>query len=75
MSGNAIGAAKAKATIEKRYGKRFWKKIGSAGGSTSHLINPETGKAIKGFALSGKAQEAGRLGGTRSRRGKAKKVQ
>ena len=75
MSGSKIGAAKAMATIKKRYGDGFHRNIGHLGGVTSHLINPITGKAIKGFALSGKAQEAGRLGGTRSRRGKAKKVQ
>lgn len=75
MSGTIEGGRKAAETNKKRYGEAFYSNVGRKGGVTSHLINPITGKAIKGFAISGKAASAGALGGSRSRRGKAKKVQ
>lgn len=58
------GAKKAAETTAAKYGKDFWKKIGAKGGSF---------RGCKGFALDvEKAREAGRKGGTISRRGPAK---
>ncbi len=63
MSGNKTGGAKAAETIKKRHGKDFYARIGAIGGS-----NGNTG----GFAANHDlARKAGRIGGSRSRRGKA----
>lgn len=59
---NKTGGQKGKKTNLERHGKDFYKVIGSKGGKV---------KAPKGFAVSGKASEAGKLGGATSRRGKA----
>ncbi len=64
MSGNYSSGKKAAKTNTKRHGKHFYRDIGRVGGSA---------KVPKGFAVSGLASEAGRKGGTISRRGKIKK--
>lgn len=67
MAGTKIGSAKALATIREKYGEDFFKGIGKLGGKSKVNINPETGKALKGFAISGKASEAGRIGGMKGK--------
>jgi hypothetical protein len=62
MSQTKAGAAKQRETIYARYGKDYFAEVGRLGGLK---------KVPKGFALSGKAAEAGKIGGQRSRRGKA----
>ena len=65
MAGTHAGAAKARRTIKKKYGKDFYARIGAMGGKLGH-----TG----GFAANPKlAKIAGRKGGKKSKRGKAKK--
>lgn len=58
MSGSKAGGLKAR---EKNLAKdpNFYHIIGSIGGSV---------RTAKGFAVNGKAREAGKVGGTRSRR-------
>lgn len=68
MAGTKEGSAKALATIREKYGADFFKGIGKLGGVSKVNVNPETGKALKGFAISGKASEAGRKGGLKGRR-------
>ena len=64
MAGTHAGAAKARRTIKKKYGKGFYARIGAMGGKLGH-----TG----GFAANPElAREAGRKGGKKSKRGKAK---
>ena len=59
------GGQKVRKTIEEKYGKDFWKRIGSKGGKAT---------GMKGFALNPElAREAGRKGGKISKRGQAKK--
>lgn len=51
------------------------KEIGGRGGKNAYKVNPETGKALKGFALDReRASRAGKLGGTLSKRGKSNGV-
>ena len=66
MAGNKIGAAKAVATNKERHGADFFKNIGSIGGKRK--------SPLKGFGgmTPEKRIEAGRKGGTISRRGPAK---
>lgn len=65
MSGTVKGGKKAAETNKKRYGKDFYKRIGSEGGKKG-----TTG----GFAANPElARIAGRKGGKKSKRGKAKK--
>lgn len=59
MSGTSTGSIKAVKTIKKLYGKAYFERIGAIGGLR---------KVPKGFALSGKASEAGKLGGQISKR-------
>lgn len=66
MSGNKIGAAKAATTNKERHGADFYKKIGSIGGKNRSPL-----KGFGGMAPE-KRIEAGRKGGTISRRGPAK---
>jgi len=64
MAGNKEGGAKAAETMRKRYGDSFYQSIGSKGGQA---------KVPKGFAINKDlAAEAGRRGGLKSKRGKAK---
>lgn len=64
MAGNKIGGLKAAATNKARYGKDWYARIGKIGGQNGH-----TG----GFAANPElAKEAGRKGGTISKRGPAK---
>lgn len=64
MGGTKAGAAKARETIYKKYGKDFFRGIGAMGGRNGH-----TG----GFAANPElARIAGRKGGLISKRGKAK---
>ena len=72
MAGTRQGGEKTRNTNYERHGADFYKNIGSIGGKRAIKVNPETGKALKGFAISGKASEAGKKGGALSRRGKAK---
>lgn len=54
------GGLKVRRTIEERYGKDFWRKIGSKGGKAT---------GMKGFALNPElASAAGKKGGKRSTR-------
>lgn len=68
MSGTKEGSAKALQTIKERYGNEFFKNIGKMGGTSIIAVNPITGKALKGFAINGKASEAGRIGGLKGRK-------
>lgn len=73
MAGTKIGGEKTRETNYERYGKDHYKKIGSIGGKTAIKVDPATGKALKGFAVNRElASQAGRLGGTLSKRGKSK---
>ena len=64
MAGNYIGGRKARDTNKAKYGPDFYARIGAIGGR-----NGNTG----GFAANRElARIAGRKGGLRSRRGKAK---
>lgn len=54
------GGSKVRQTIEERYGKDYWRKIGSKGGKAT---------GMKGFALNPElARIAGKKGGTKSTR-------
>ena len=54
------GGSKIRQTIEERYGKDYWRKIGSKGGKAT---------GMKGFALNPElARIAGKKGGTKSTR-------
>lgn len=65
MAGTLTGGKKAAATNKERYGNDFYAHIGSIGGK---VCGP------KGFALDPeRARRAGAIGGTRSKRGPAKK--
>lgn len=67
MSGTLVGGHKAAKTNKLRHGNDFFKRIGSMGGRAV------TNKP-KGFAADPeRAREAGRKGGTISKRGPAKK--
>lgn len=72
MSGTAVGGRSAAATNKKRYGRSFYKRIGSMGGTQTY----KSGKlASYGFANNiERARAAGAKGGTISRRGKAYKT-
>jgi general stress protein YciG len=66
IGGTVVGGFKTAETNKRKYGSDYYQRIGSYGG--------QSGKAdgtIKGFALMDKAKvsEAGRKGGTISRRG------
>lgn len=64
MAGTKAGGIKAAATNKAKYGKNFYSRIGKKGGK-----NGTTG----GFAADPKlARRAGRIGGLKSKRGKAK---
>lgn len=64
MAGNKIGGAKAAQTNREKYGKDFYSRIGSVGGSRTK----EDG-AIKGFAANPElARRAGAIGGSRSKK-------
>jgi len=66
MAGTREGGLKARETTRKRHGADFYARIGAKGGSTP-TIEP------KGFAADPElAREAGRKGGTISRRGPSK---
>ena len=62
MAGTVAGGMAAKETNLIKYGADFYSRIGKIGGSA---------KVPKGFAISGKAVEAGIKGGSISKRGKA----
>jgi hypothetical protein len=72
MAGTKQGGIKTRETNYERHGNDHYKRIGALGGKSRVNVNPETGKALKGFAVSGKASMAGKLGGARSKRGKSK---
>ena len=65
MSGTKAGGVKAAQTNKERHGNDFFRRIGKIGGKNGH-----TG----GFASMPRERvaECGRIGGMRSRRGKAK---
>jgi len=63
MAGTRAGGLQATKTNKERHGNDFFKKIGAKGGYA---------KVPKGFAVSGLASEAGKVGGRISKRGKAK---
>ena len=62
MSGNVTGGKKAADTNKERYGKEFYKKIGSKGGS---VIHPDTRPFARNRDL---ARKAGAMGGRKSTR-------
>lgn len=64
MAGTIEGGKAAAATNKEKYGADFYARIGSKGGKLGH-----TGGFYQNRKL---ASEAGRKGGTISRRGKAK---
>lgn len=65
MAGTYAGGLKTAETNKLKYGQDFYRRIGAKGGK-------KTG--MKGFALNPKlASEAGKIGGSRSKRGKAAK--
>ena len=59
MPGTKEGGAKAAATSKLRYGDNFYGVIGSKGGKA---------KVPKGFAVTGLASKAGKIGGRKSRK-------
>lgn len=65
MAGTKAGGRKARKTNYEKYGDDFYKRIGAMGGKLGHTggfaANPELAKI------------AGRKGGKKSKRGKAKK--
>ena len=66
MSGTRAGGLKASKTNKEKHGDDFFRNIGRKGGSAKHKTrwlqeHPEF------------AQKIGKIGGTRSKRGKAKK--
>lgn len=65
MSGSRLGGLKAAETNKQKYGREFYQNIGRKGGKAC---------VPKGFALMDieKIKNAGRKGGTISKRGKAK---
>jgi general stress protein YciG len=64
MAGTKQGGQQTRETNYKRHGKDFYKKIGAIGGKKG---------GMKGFALNPKlASEAGKIGGSRGKRGKSK---
>jgi len=63
MGGTRAGGLKAQATNKQRYGEDFYKHIGHMGGKLSHA---------GGFKDRELARRAGKIGGMKSRRGKAK---
>jgi uncharacterized protein len=63
MAGTKAGGAKASQTIRER-DPDYYRRIGQAGGKA---------KVPKGFAISGKASEAGRKGGLVARRSTEKR--
>lgn len=68
MSGTKAGGFKASRTNKLLHGEDFYKKIGSKGGKGCLT-------GLKGFALMSREKRVacGKIGGTISRRGKAKK--
>lgn len=67
MAGTTAGGKKAAATNRLKYGHKFYSEIGKIGGRNGH-----TG----GFAADPElAKIAGKLGGQKSRRGPAKKIE
>lgn len=65
MAGTKAGGIKTAQTNKERHGEDFYKSIGAKGG-----IKGKADGVLKGFAVSGKASEAGRKGGSLSRRTK-----
>lgn len=61
MAQTLEGSKKTAATNKAKYGEDYYARIGALGGLK---------KVPKGFAISGKAVEAGKKGGHISRRGK-----
>jgi uncharacterized protein len=76
MPGTKAGSVKAVATIEKKFGKGYWARIGSRGGSAPCKKKNEWGKNLKGFAAMPEHLriEYGTKGGRISRRATSKKV-
>ena len=63
MAGTILGGIQAAKTNKRKYGKNFYKDIGSIGGKKGH-----TGGFFANREL---ARAAGAIGGRKSRRGKA----
>jgi hypothetical protein len=61
MSGTRIGGLKSAKINKAKYGEDFYQRVGALGGAAC---------VPKGFSTSGKASEAGKLGGTISSRRK-----
>ncbi len=76
MAGTLEGGRRAAATIKKKYGVGFYRRIGRIGGSK---ITPNSGFGCEFVGPDGltgpeRAKEAGRIGGAKSRRGLSKKT-
>ena len=65
MAGTKAGGLKTAATNKARYGEDYYRKLGQLGGRNGHT----GGFATMSYALRAKY---GRMGGLKSRRGKAK---
>lgn len=65
MAGNKLGGAKTRDTNKRKWGENFYREIGKRGGRA---------KVPKGFAVTGLASSAGKIGGMKSRRTSAKQT-
>lgn len=72
MAGTKQGGIRAAATNKKRYGKDFYKRIGSKGGSVADIEKGFASFTVGGDGLTGRerARVAGSKGGRISRKGK-----
>ena len=68
MSGDRIGAKKAVRTTLRRYGKDFYKEMGSKGGSSHD--GQKSAETMKREYGENYFQELGRIGGKRSKKKK-----
>lgn len=65
MAGTKSGGAKTRDTNKRKHGQDFYSRVGAIGGRA---------KVPKGFAISGLARTAGKIGGTKSRRKSVKQT-
>ncbi len=73
MTGNIKGGKKASRTNKERYGKDFYKKIGSLGGKLSRNCGFASQKVgPDGLTGAERAKIAGKIGGSVSKRKKVK---
>lgn len=76
MTGNMLGGEKTRDTIKKKYGSDFYRIIGKKGGRLSRNGGfASTKVSLDGLTGRQRAVKVGAIGGTRSKRGPAKKKQ